>query len=105
VNKYQEDLLKSIEFANEFIKITRGFKTEQERPDGLPQEITEHLANEHLNALIKEKDLEPEMLVWGMLHMIEILLKYADLTPEDLVQVMDKFMQYVGDHPERYGDE
>jgi hypothetical protein len=101
----QSDLIKSIKFANEFLKITRGFKTEADRPDGLPQDLKEHLANEHLNAMIKDHDLEPEMLVWGMLHMIEILLKFADLDPEDLTDVMDKFVEYVRANPDKYGGE
>ncbi len=93
MNQEQEDLVKSINFANEFIKIVRGFKLDQERQDSLPQEIKEYLANEHLNKLITDQGLEPEMLVWGLLHMIEILLKFADLQPNDLVEIMEKFVQ------------
>ena len=93
MNQEQEDLVKSINFANEFIKIVRGFKLDQERQDSLPQEIKEYLANEHLNQLITDQGLEPEMLVWGLLHMIEILLKFADLQPNDLVEIMEKFVQ------------
>lgn len=100
----QDDLINSINFANEFIKIVRGFKLDQERQDSLPQEIKEYLANEHLNQMIKDKDLEPEMLVWGLLHMIEILLKFAGLEPSDLVDVMDKFVEYVKENPDKYGD-
>lgn len=91
----QEELIKSIEFANEFLKIVRGFKREADRPDGLPQDIKEHLANERLNELIKEKGLEPEMLIWGMLHMIEILLTMSNLEPEDLTSIMDRFVAYI----------
>jgi hypothetical protein len=101
----QQDLINSINFANEFIKIVRGFKVDQERQDSLPQEIKEYLANEHLNKMIKDHDLEPEMLVWGLLHMIEILLKFAGLEPSDLVEVMDNFVQYVKENPDKYGDE
>ena len=93
MNQEQQDLVKSINFANEFIKIVRGFKLDQERQDSLPQEIKEYLANEHLNKLITDQELEPEMLVWGLLHMIEILLKFADLQPNDLVEIMEKFVQ------------
>ena len=92
MNQEQEDLVKSINFANEFIKIVRGFKLDQERQDSLPQEIKEYLANEHLNQLITDQGLEPEMLVWGLLHMIEILLKFANLQPNVLVEIMDKFV-------------
>ena len=95
MNQEQEDLVKSINFANEFIKIVRGFKLDQERQDSLPQEIKEYLANEHLNELITDQGLEPEMLVWGLLHMIEILLKFANLQPNDLVEIMDKFVESI----------
>jgi hypothetical protein len=101
----QQDLINSINFANEFIKIVRGFKVDQERQDSLPQEIKEYLANEHLNKMIKDQELEPEMLVWGLLHMIEILLKFAGLEPSDLVEVMDNFVQYVKENPDKYGDQ
>lgn len=99
-----QDLINSINFANEFIKIVRGFKLDQERQDSLPQEIKEYLANEHLNKMIKDQNLEPEMLVWGLLHMIEILLKFAGLEPSDLVQVMDNFVEYVKENPDKYRD-
>ena len=95
MNQEQEDLVKSINFANEFIKIVRGFKLDQERQDSLPQEIKEYLANEHLNQLITDQGLEPEMLVWGLFHMIEILLKFANLQPNDLVEIMDKFVESI----------
>ena len=95
MNQEQQDLVKSINFANEFIKIVRGFKLDQERQDSLPQEIKEYLANEHLNKLIADQGLEPEMLVWGLLHMIEILLKFANLQPNDLVEIMDKFVESI----------
>ena len=95
MNQEQEDLVKSINFANEFIKIVRGFKLDQERQDSLPQEIKEYLANEHLNKLIADQGLEPEMLVWGLLHMIEILLKFANLQPNDLVEIIDKFVESI----------
>ena len=95
MNPQQDELIKSITFANEFLKIVRGFKVEGDRPDGLPQDLKEHLANERLNSLIKDQGLEPEMRIWGMLHMIEILLEYADLDAEDLTAIMDKFVNYI----------
>ena len=98
MNQEQEDLVKSINFANEFIKIVRGFKLDQERQDSLPQEIKEYLANEHLNKLIADQGLEPEMLVWGLLHMIEILLNVAELEPTDLVKIMDKFVEQISNN-------
>ena len=97
MNPQQDELIKSITFANEFLKIVRGFKVEGDRLDGLPQDLKEHLANERLNSLIKDQGLEPEMLIWGMLHMIEILLEYADLDAENLIAIMDKFVNYIKD--------
>jgi hypothetical protein len=95
MNQEQQDLIKSINFATEFIKIVRGFKADQERKDSLPQEVKEYLANEHLNQLITDQGLEPEMLVWGLLHMIEILLKFANLQPNDLVEIMEQFVEAI----------
>lgn len=95
MNQEQSDLIKSINFANEFVKIVRGFKVDQERKDSLPQEVKEYLANEHLNKMISDQNLEPEMLVWGLLHMIEILLNVADLEPTDLVEIMEKFVESI----------
>jgi hypothetical protein len=95
MNQEQQDLIKSINFATEFIKIVRGFKADQERKDSLPQEVKEYLANEHLNQLITDQGLEPEMLVWGLLHMIEILLKFANLQPNDLVEIMEQFVETI----------
>jgi hypothetical protein len=100
LSQFQKDLVKSVGLANEFLKIVRGFKIDNDREDSLPQEIKEHLANEKLNEMIKEQELEPEMIVWGLMHMIEILLKYADLTPEDLSEVMDSFIEHVRSNPE-----
>jgi hypothetical protein len=104
LSSHQTDLIKSITIANEFLKIVRGFKVDEDRNDSLPQEIKEHLANEHLNTIMKDKEIEPEMLIWGLLHMIEILLKYADLDTEDLTHVMDSFVKYVIENPDQYKD-
>ena len=95
MNQEQSDLIKSINFANEFVKIVRGFKVDQERKDSLPQEVKEYLANEHLNKMILDQNLEPEMLVWGLLHMIEILLKFANLQPNDLVEIMEQLVENI----------
>lgn len=100
MNQEQQDLIKSIKFANEFIKIVRGFKLDHDRQDSLPQEIKEYLANEHLNTLIAEQDIEPEMLVWGLLHMIEVLLKASNLEPDELIRIMEQYVNYV----EKEGD-
>ena len=104
LSEHQTDLIKSITIANEFLKIVRGFKVDSDRTDSLPQEIKEYLANEHLNTIMEDKEIEPEMLIWGLLHMIEILLKYSDLSPEDLTEVMDSFVKYVVANPDEYTD-
>jgi len=101
MNQEQMDLIKSIKFANEFIKIVRGFKIDHDRQDSLPQEIKEYLANEHLNTLIAEQEIEPEMLVWGLLHMIEVLLKASNLQPDELIRIMEQYVNYV----EKEGDQ
>ena len=95
LNQDQKDLINSVRFATEFLKVIRGFKMDQERSDSLPTEIKEHLANEHLNTLIKDHNLEPEMLVWGLVHIIEVLLRFNDLTPTDLVDVMEKYVDFI----------
>jgi hypothetical protein len=95
LNQDQKDLINSVKFATEFLKVIRGFKVDQERADSLPTEIKEHLANEHLNTLIKDHDLEPEMLVWGLVHIVEVLLRFNDLTPTDLVDVMEKYVDFI----------
>ena len=53
---------------------------------------------------MEDQEIEPEMLIWGFLHMIEILLKYAELDPEDLTNVMDSFVKYVIENPDQYRD-
>lgn len=104
MNQEQSDLIKSINFANEFIKIVRGFKVDHDRKDSLPQEIKEYLANEHLNTLIAEQEIEPEMLVWGLLHMIEVLLNFANLKPDDLIEVMEQYVEFVQNKGDQEND-
>lgn len=102
LNEYQQEMIKSVTFANEFLKITRAIRVESERSDGLPQDLKEHLANAELNALIKDQDMEPEMLVWGLMHVVEILLKFSELAPEDLTEIMDTFIAVVKENPDRF---
>lgn len=89
------ELKKSILIASEFIKVARGFKVEAERADGLPLEIKEHLANEHLDRVLTDNDIEPEMIIWGLMKIIEILLAYTDQSVDDLTTTLDKFISYL----------
>ena len=89
------ELKKSILIASEFIKVARGFKVESERNDGLPQDIKEHLANEHLDRVLADNDIEPEMIIWGLMKIIEILLGFTDQSVDDLTATLDRFIQYL----------
>jgi hypothetical protein len=105
MNQDQKDLINSVKFATEFLKIIRGFKVDQDRDDSLPVDLKEHLANQYLNELIKDHDLEPEMLVWGLVHIIEVLIRFGDLNPEQLTDVMDNYIQFVKENPDNFGDD
>jgi hypothetical protein len=105
MNQDQKDLINSVKFATEFLKIIRGFKVDQDRDDSLPVDLKEHLANQYLNELIKDHDLEPEMLVWGLVHIIEVLIRFNDLNPEQLTDVMDNYIQFVKENPDNFGDD
>ena len=94
LNKDEEIVMvKMINFANEFLKVAHSIKIENDRPDQLPDEIQEYLANRTLNDLIKKDDLEPEMLIWGMVNIIEILLRFADLKPDELSDLISEFVK------------
>jgi hypothetical protein len=41
-----------------------------------------------------ELNLEPEIIIWGMLNVIEILIRYAELEPEELTEMIDFFIQH-----------
>jgi hypothetical protein len=105
LNQDQKDLINSVKFATEFLKVVRGFKVDQERTDSLPIDIKEHLANQHLNEIIKDNNLEPEMLVWGLVHIIEVLIRYADLVPEQLTSILDTYLEFIEGNPDNNGDQ
>jgi len=86
-------MMKMVNFANEFLRVAHDIKKESDRPDQLPEEVQEYLANKQLDDLIKEDDLEPEMLVWGLVNIIEILLKYSQLDPSELHSIIAKFIE------------
>jgi len=105
LNQDQKDLINSVKFATEFLNVVRGFKVDQERTDSLPVDIKEHLANQHLNEIIKDNDLEPEMLVWGLVHIIEVLIRFADLVPEQLTSILDNYLEFIQENPNNNGDQ
>ena len=105
LNQDQKDLINSVKFATEFLKVVRGFKVDQERTDSLPIDIKEHLANQHLNEIIKDNNLEPEMLVWGLIHIIEVVIRYADLVPEQLTSILDTYLEFIERNPDNNGDQ
>jgi hypothetical protein len=91
----RDDLIKSVMIANEFIKVIHGYAKERARDDGLPQDLAEDLANDYLNNLMEDNNIEPEMLIWGLMKIIEILLVSADLEPTDLSANLDNFIAYL----------
>jgi hypothetical protein len=95
MNQEALELRKSILIASEFIKVARGFKVEAERPDGLPPEIKEYLANDHLDRVLSENDIEPEMIIWGLMKVIEILLGFTEHSVDDLTKILDQFLDYI----------
>jgi len=95
MNQEALELRKSILIASEFIKVARGFKVESERPDGLPPEIKEYLANDHLDRVLSENDIEPEMIIWGLMKVIEILLGFTEHSVDDLTKILDQFLDYI----------
>lgn len=86
-------MVKMINFANEFLRLAHDIKKESDREVQLPDEIQEYLANEHLDQLMKDDELDPEMLVWGLVNIIEIMLKFTEMTPDQLTQVLSVFVK------------
>jgi hypothetical protein len=94
VNREEEIvMMKMVNFANEFLRVAHDIKKEADRPDQLPEDVQEYLANKQLDDLIKEDDLEPEMLLWGLVNIVEILLKYSQLDPSELHAIIAKFIE------------
>jgi hypothetical protein len=42
-----------------------------------------------------DNNVEPEMLIWGLMKIIEILLVNAELEPSDLNTTLDSFINYL----------
>lgn len=90
----QKQLVDSLQFANEFLKISRNVQKEVTREDQLPEEIVGHLAGQKLESIMSDLKLEPEMLLWGLLNVIEILVRYSELEPEELTNIIDMFINH-----------
>jgi hypothetical protein len=95
MDKRQTEIVKGLTLANEFLKILRSFKLEQQHDTPIPDEIKESLANAQLNLVMEKYNSEPEDLVWGLVQVIEMFLKLTDTDPEDLSGALDQFTNYV----------
>ena len=93
MNREEElTMVKMINFANEFLKVSHDLRKEADHPNQLPDEIQEYLANSTLDDLMKSEGLEPEMLVWGLVNIVEILLKFTKMNAEELTDVISVFV-------------
>lgn len=90
----QKAMIDSLEFANEFIKVSRGLFLEAKREDHLPEELLQHLANERLNEVMNRLKLEPEMLIYGMLEVIQLLMGLSEIEPEELTNSIDEVLKH-----------
>jgi len=89
MTKDQSDAIKGLTLATEFMKITHGFKVESARENPLPEEITEHLANARLKEISEREGIDGELLVWGLLKVVELLMLSNDVMPDDLFESLD----------------
>ena len=69
------DALKSMEFALEYLKITRGVAVEIQREDALPEDLIQGMAQEHLQSTMEGIAVPPESLIYGLVALIEILIQ------------------------------
>lgn len=94
-NEMKETSLKSIRLANSFLKVTLGLREEATRADGLPLDLAEHLATEELNMLVNRDDVEPEMLVWGLIKVIDLLMDFGDISMRDITYGLDVLIEKI----------
>lgn len=94
MNPHQIEVVKGLTLANEFLKILRSFKLEQDRDNPIPHDVSEALANAQLNYFMEKHNLEPEHLVWGLVQVIEMFLKLTETDPEELSGAIDHFIQF-----------
>lgn len=95
MNERQVETVKGLTLANEFLKILRSYKLEQDRPDPIPSDVTEALANAQLNHVMEHYELDPEHLIWGLVQVVEMFLKLTDTDPEELSGALDQFVNFV----------
>lgn len=95
MNEQQLEGLKGLRLANEFLKILRGYKTESEREDSMPNDVSQSLAQAQLDFVMEEYQLDAEHLVWGLVQMLEMFLKLTNTEPETLANAIDRFLEFV----------
>lgn len=94
MNEQQTEVVKGLTLANEFMKVLRSFKLEQERDNPIPNDVGQALANAQLDLVMEKNGLDPEHLVWGLVQVIEMFLKLTDTSPEELSGAIDHFIEF-----------
>ena len=103
MNPHQVEVVKGLTLANEFLKILRSFRLEQNRTDPVPHDVSEALANAHLKHTMETFDLDPEHLVWGLVNVVEMFLRLTDTDPEDLSGAIDRFLELAREQENKNG--
>lgn len=103
MNQQQVETLKGLTLANEFLKILRSYRLDQNKDNPIPHEVSETLANAQLSYIMEKHELEPEHLVWGLVKMIEMFLTITDTEPEVLSSAIDRFINFVEEQEKNNG--
>ena len=98
----QREQFGSLVFANEFLKTARGVMNEQTRKDSLPSDVSNVLANAYLEEIMAQYGLDPEALVWGLVQVIELMVKFSGIPPEALHDALDSFIAWIKENPKDY---
>lgn len=98
----QREQFGALVFAHEFLKITRDVMKEKNRENPLPPEVSNIMANAYLEEIMAQYGLDPEALIWGLVQVIELMLKFAGANPEDLSTTLDSFIEWVKQNPQEY---
>ena len=93
MTKDQSDAIKGLTLATEFMKITHGFREESSRENPLPEEITEYLANARLKEISEGEGIDGELLVWGLLKIVELLMLSNDVPAKYLFDSLDEMIR------------